>query len=61
MRKYLFLQNQTDALILIDEQYLDKIDDELLRELDIFIDYYGKIELAYDFPDENWNDVRKRK
>ena len=49
-----------DALILIDEQYLDKIDDELLRELDIFIDYYGKSELAYDFPNETWNDVRKR-
>lgn len=49
-----------DALVLIDEQYLDKIDDEVLRELDIFIDYYGKSELAYDFPNENWNDVRKR-
>lgn len=49
-----------DGLILIDEQYLDKIDDELLRELDIFIDCYGKSELVYDFPNENWNDVRKR-
>ncbi len=49
-----------DGLVLIDEEYLDKIDDELLRELDIFIDYYGKSELVYDFPDENWNDVRKR-
>ena len=49
-----------DALILIDEEYLDKIDDELLRELDIFIDYYGRSELVYDFPNESWNDVRKR-
>lgn len=58
--KFCYECDGMDGLILIDEQYLDKIDDEILRELDIFIDCYGKSELVYDFPNENWNDVRKR-
>lgn len=49
-----------DGLILIDEKYLGEIDDALLGELDIFLDRYGKSELVYDFPNEKWEDVRKR-
>ena len=49
-----------DGLVLIDEQYLKEIDERLLSELDIFLDRYGKSELVYDFPDEKWEDVRKR-
>ena len=44
--KFCYECDGMDALVLIDEQYLDKIDDELLRELDIFIDYYGIMEKA---------------
>lgn len=49
-----------DGLILIDEKYLSEFNDVLLSELDIFLDYYGKSELVYDFPNEKWEDVRKR-
>jgi len=49
-----------DGLILIDKKFLGEIDDELLSKLDIFIDRYGKSELVYDFPNEKWEDVRKR-
>lgn len=45
-----------DGLILIDEKYLAEIDDNLLAELDIFLDRYGKSELVYDFPNERWED-----
>lgn len=49
-----------DGLVLIDEKYLDELDDALLSELDILLDRYGKSELVYDFPNEKWEDVWKR-
>lgn len=49
-----------DGLILIDENYLDEIDDVLLNKLDILLDRNGKSELVYDFPNEKWEDVWKR-
>ena len=49
-----------DGLVLIDEKYLDELDDGLLRGLDILLDRYGKSELVYDFPGERWEDVWKR-
>ena len=49
-----------DALILIDKNYLNELNDELLGELDILLDRYGKSELVYDFPNERWEDVWKR-
>ncbi|RKM58183.1 hypothetical protein D6853_01195 [Butyrivibrio sp. X503] len=49
-----------DGLVLIDEKYLDEIDDNLLAELDIILDRDGKTELIHDFPNEKWKDVRKR-
>lgn len=49
-----------DGLVLIDEKYLDELDDTLLSELDILLDRYGKSELVHDFPNEKWEDVRRR-
>ena len=50
----------TDALVLIDRSYLDSIDDNLLYALDILLDRHGETELAYDFPDEEWENVWAR-
>ena len=55
-----YVCDNQDGLILIDEKYLNEIDENLLYELDIFLDIYGKSELIYDFPGENWEDVRTR-
>ena len=58
--KYKYRCDGLDGLILIDKKYLDEIDDNLLAELDIFLDRDGKTELIYDFPNEEWKEVRKR-
>ncbi len=58
--KYNYKCDGIDGLVLIDEDYLNEIDDDLLAELDIFLDKDGKTELVYDFPNEEWKDVRKR-
>lgn len=58
--KFNFECEEIDGLVLIDEKYLCEIKDELLYAMDIFLDYYGKSELIYDFPDEKWELVRKR-
>ena len=58
--KFCYECDGMDGLILIDKKYLAEIDDNLLNELDIFLDRYGKSELVYDFPNERWEDVRKR-
>ncbi|MBE6047961.1 MAG: hypothetical protein E7213_06100 [Clostridium sp.] len=52
--------DETDGLVLIDESFLNEINEEILYSLDIFLDRYGKSELIYDFPDEDWNSVRQR-
>lgn len=49
-----------DALVLIDKMVIPELTEELLYMLDIFIDVEGTSELAYDFPDEDWADVRSR-
>lgn len=58
--KFNYNCNEIDGLVLIDEKYLDEINEELLYALDIFLDRYGKSELIYDFPDEEWAVVRAR-
>lgn len=58
--KYTFECDEMDGLVLIDEYYLDKFNEEILYSFDIFLDRYGESELVYDFPDEKWDDVRER-
>lgn len=53
-------ESQEDALVLLDKMVITELTEELLYLLDIFIDVDGKSELIYDFPDENWEDVRIR-
>ena len=50
----------SDGLVLIDKKFLGEIDQELLAQLDIYLDRYGKTELVYDFPNENWEEIRRR-
>lgn len=52
--------SQEDALVLLDKMVITQLTEELLYLLDIFIDVDGKSDLIYDFPDENWEDVRIR-
>ena len=58
--KFSYKCDGMDGLVLIDKKYLGEIDENLLDELDIFLDRYGKSELIYDFPNEKWEDVRER-
>ena len=58
--KFNYECEETDGLVLIDENNLCELNDELLYAMDIFLDRYGKSELIYDFPDEKWELVRKR-
>lgn len=52
--------DECDGLILLDKNNLEKLNDEILYEMDILLDFSGKTELVYDFPNEKWQDVRKR-
>lgn len=58
--EYIFKCDDMDGLVLIDEYYLDKFNEEILYSFDIFLDPYGKSELVYDFPDEEWKNVYNR-
>ena len=58
--KFNFECDEMDGLVLIDEGYLNEIDDDILYAFDIFLDRYGKSELVYDFPNKNWASVRER-
>ena len=49
-----------DGLVFIDEGYLAGLNDDLLYEMDILLDYNGTSELICDFPDESWDIVRPR-
>ncbi len=49
-----------DGLVFIDESYLAELNDDLLYEMDILLDYNGTSELICDFPDEAWDIVRPR-
>lgn len=50
-----------DGLVLMDECYLNEINSELIYSMDILLDYHGKTELVYDFPEQDWQIVRKEK
>ena len=52
--------DETDALVLLDEEILSELNSDLMYALDILLDHNGTSELIYDFPDENWSDVRCR-
>lgn len=58
--KFTFECEEMDGLILIDESYLKELNSDLLYSLDILLERYGKSELVYDFPDEEWDCVRRR-
>lgn len=49
-----------DGLVLMDQSYLDELDSELLYSMDILLDCEGESELVFDFPQENWEDIRER-
>ncbi|MBR1443507.1 MAG: hypothetical protein IJ583_08240 [Firmicutes bacterium] len=53
--------DETDALVLLDEEILSELNSDLMYALDILLDHKGTSELIYDFPNENWNAVRCRK
>lgn len=58
--KFIVEYDGFDGLVLMDESYLKEMNSELLYSMDILLDYYGKTELIYDFPEENWEIVRER-
>lgn len=49
-----------DGLVLMDQSYLDEMNNELLYSMDTLLDHYGKSELIFDFSKENWDIVRER-
>lgn len=49
-----------DALVIIDPERFQEIDEEFLYAFDIFLDIDGESELVYDFPGEDWNEVWNR-
>lgn len=57
---FLLELDEADGLILIDESYLPEFNEEMLYAMDILLDPFGKTELAFDFPNEEWETVRTR-
>lgn len=49
-----------DGLVLIDEAFFEELNEELLCSLDVLLDYEGRTELVYDFPEEDWKKVWER-
>lgn len=49
-----------DGLVLIDKSRLKELDFDLLCSFEILLDEFGKSELIYDFPGEEWETVRAR-
>lgn len=58
--KFSFECDETHALVLIDESYLNEISNDVLYSFDIFLDRNGHTELIYDFPEEKWETVWER-
>lgn len=58
--KFNFECEDLDGLVIMDKEYMDEFDDEILYDFDICLDRKGKSELIYDFPDEKWEDVYSR-
>ena len=46
-----------DGLVLIDKQYIEELDEQLLYDFEVCLDRKGKSELIYDFPNRKWDDV----
>ena len=49
-----------EGVVLIDPANFKKMDEDILRAMDIFIDKNGESELVYDFPGEDWKTVYER-
>jgi hypothetical protein len=49
-----------EGVVLIDPAFFEKMDENILRAMDIFIDKDGESELVYDFPEEDWKTVYER-
>ena len=49
-----------EGIVLIDPAFFEKMDEDILRAMDIFIDKDGESELVYDFPGEDWKTVYER-
>ncbi len=60
MMKFDYRHDDPDGLVLIDEYYFNKFNDDILYSFDIFLDSKGRTELIYDFPNEKWEVVRAR-
>ena len=58
--KFNYEHDDPDGLVLIDECYFNEFNSDILYSFDIFLDYKGRTELIYDFPDEKWEVVRAR-
>lgn len=52
--------NLPDGIVLIDEAYLDELNEDMLYSFDIMLDREGRTELVYDFPGEEWITVWER-
>lgn len=52
--------DMTDGIVLLDPAVFKKMDENILRAMDIFLDKNGESELVYDFPDEEWEKVYVR-
>lgn len=52
--------NMPDGLVLMDENYFEELDEDLLYSLDILLDREGRTELTYDFEGEDWTTVWER-
>lgn len=55
--EFIFECEDLDGLVLIDEEYLNELDEEILYAFDICLDREGKSELVYDFPNKEWCEV----
>lgn len=58
--KFIVECDGSDGLVLMDQSYLGEMDSELLISMDFLLDLHGETELIYDFPAENWENVRER-
>lgn len=52
--------DMTDGIVLLDPTFFKKMDENILRAMDIFLDKNGESELICDFPDEEWEKVYVR-
>jgi len=60
MRFDYICDNMPDGLVLMDEEYFDELDEDMLYSFEILLDQQGETELTYDFAGEDWLTVRER-